>query len=45
MSQLSVHTDDIALGIATIILQGFNRHFAIFQKITSGARERFEKAD
>ena len=45
MSQLSVHTDDIALGIASIILQGFNRHFAIFQKITSGARERFEKAD
>ena len=31
--------------IALVIWQGFNRHFEIFQQITSGARERFEAAD
>lgn len=31
--------------IALVIWQGFNRHFEIFQRITSGARERFEAAD
>ena len=31
--------------IADTILNGFNRHFTIFSKITSGARERFENAD
>ena len=31
--------------IADTILNGFNRHFTIFSKITRGARERFENAD
>ena len=31
--------------IAETILTGFDRHFTIFSKITSGARERFENAD
>jgi isocitrate dehydrogenase kinase/phosphatase len=31
--------------IAGSILNGFNRHFTIFSKITRGARERFENAD
>lgn len=35
----------LAQEIATTILRGFNRHFEIFQSITSGARERFEQAD
>ncbi|UCH39203.1 MAG: bifunctional isocitrate dehydrogenase kinase/phosphatase [Gammaproteobacteria bacterium] len=31
--------------IAATILNGFNRHFSIFSKITKGAKERFENAD
>lgn len=31
--------------IANTILKGFNRHFRLFQKITSGAKVRFETAD
>ncbi|MFT5220701.1 MAG: isocitrate dehydrogenase kinase/phosphatase [Gammaproteobacteria bacterium] len=31
--------------IATTILNGFNRHFSIFSKITKGAKQRFENAD
>lgn len=31
--------------IAGVILNGFNRHFTIFSKITKGAKERFETAD
>ncbi|MEJ2479345.1 MAG: bifunctional isocitrate dehydrogenase kinase/phosphatase [Acidihalobacter sp.] len=31
--------------IANTILKGFNRHFRLFQKITSGAKSRFETAD
>ena len=31
--------------IANTILKGFNRHFRLFQKITSGAKARFETAD
>jgi len=31
--------------IANTILEGFNRHFSLFQQITSGARQRFENAD
>ncbi len=31
--------------IASTILNGFNRHFSIFSKITKGAKERFESAD
>ena len=34
-----------ATQIAETILNGFNRHFTIFSKITEGARERFENAD
>lgn len=35
----------LAQSIAHIILEGFNRHFGIFQEITSGAQQRFESAD
>ncbi|HPQ96495.1 MAG TPA: bifunctional isocitrate dehydrogenase kinase/phosphatase [Thiolinea sp.] len=35
----------LARGIASTILEGFNRHFSIFQQITSGAYQRFESAD
>jgi len=35
----------LSMQIATTILNGFNRHFSIFSKITKGARERFENAD
>lgn len=35
----------LAHEIANTILKGFNRHFEIFQSITSGARARFEAAD
>ena len=31
--------------IAASILNGFNRHFSIFSKITKGAKKRFESAD
>ena len=31
--------------IAGSILNGFNRHFTIFSKITKGAKQRFENAD
>ena len=31
--------------LAETILNGFDRHFSIFSKITRGARERFENAD
>ncbi|MDD3517462.1 MAG: bifunctional isocitrate dehydrogenase kinase/phosphatase [Chromatiales bacterium] len=31
--------------IARAILTGFDRHYALSQEITSGARERFERAD
>ena len=42
-STSSLH--DLACAAAITIVQGFNRHFEIFQHITSGARERFEAAD
>ncbi len=35
----------LSKNIAETILNGFNRHFSIFTKITQGARERFENAD
>ena len=35
----------LSIRIATTILNGFDRHFTIFSKITRGARERFENAD
>ena len=38
-------SSSLSRNIANTILEGFNRHFSIFQQITSGARERFEKAD
>ena len=43
--QVTLSSQSLAQDIATTILQGFNRHFEIFQSITSGARERFENAD
>ncbi|MEB4590900.1 bifunctional isocitrate dehydrogenase kinase/phosphatase [Candidatus Thiothrix sp. Deng01] len=45
MSDQSLQFNHLAHGIATTILQGFNRHFEIFQRITAGARQRFEAAD
>ena len=35
----------LAQAIADTILEGFDRHFRIFQQITSGAIQRFEQAD
>jgi isocitrate dehydrogenase kinase/phosphatase len=35
----------LSIEIASTILDGFNRHFSIFSKITKGAKERFENAD
>ncbi len=35
----------LSMQIANTILNGFNRHFSIFSKITKGAKERFENAD
>ncbi|WMP17001.1 bifunctional isocitrate dehydrogenase kinase/phosphatase [Thiothrix lacustris] len=45
MSEQSLHINQLARGIATTIVQGFNRHFEIFQRITAGARQRFEEAE
>jgi isocitrate dehydrogenase kinase/phosphatase len=45
MSEPTLHINHLARGIASTILQGFNRHFEIFQRITAGARQRFEDAD
>ena len=45
MSESALNLNPLAGGIATTILQGFNRHFEIFQQITSGARQRFEDAN
>ncbi len=36
---------DLVKQIAGTILEGFNRHFSLFQQITRAARERFEAAD
>ena len=36
---------ELSIQIATTILNGFNRHFKIFSKITKGAKSRFENAD
>jgi len=38
-------TRGLSKNIAETILNGFNRHFSIFTKITQGARKRFENAD
>ncbi|OQX12347.1 MAG: bifunctional isocitrate dehydrogenase kinase/phosphatase [Thiothrix lacustris] len=45
MSEPSLQINQLARSIAATILQGFNRHFEIFQRITAGARQRFEAAD
>ncbi|MDD5392054.1 MAG: bifunctional isocitrate dehydrogenase kinase/phosphatase [Thiothrix sp.] len=45
MPEPALHNDHLVRDIATTILQGFNRHFEIFQRITAGARQRFEDAD
>ncbi|UCH54250.1 MAG: bifunctional isocitrate dehydrogenase kinase/phosphatase [Pseudomonadota bacterium] len=36
---------NLAQAIARCILEGFDKHFRIFQEITAGARERFRSAD
>lgn len=45
MAEQALQMNSLAHGIAATILQGFNRHFEIFQQITAGARQRFEDAD
>ena len=35
----------LSRAIAEAILQGFDKHFTIFQEYTAGAKQRFEKAD
>lgn len=42
MSEQLLH---IARGISATILEGFDRHFSIYQQITSGAKKRFEDSD
>ncbi len=36
---------NLAHGISATILEGFDRHFSIYQQITSGAQKRFEDCD
>ena len=36
---------DLSQAIAETILQGFDKHFAIFHEFTAGAKKRFEHAD
>ena len=38
-------SQDLAQAIAETILQGFDKHFAIFHEFTAGAKKRFEHAD
>lgn len=45
MPNITAQQTILAQDIATTILQGFNRHFEIFHRITTGARQRFEDAD
>ncbi len=42
---MDVPVKGLSTEIAAAILNGFDRHFTIFSKITKGARERFENAD
>lgn len=35
----------LARSISATILEGFDRHFSIYQQITAGAKQRFEAAD
>nr|CAA6825319.1 MAG: Isocitrate dehydrogenase phosphatase (EC /kinase (EC [uncultured Thiotrichaceae bacterium] len=42
MSEQQLH---LARGISATILEGFDRHFSIYQQITSGAKKRFEESD
>lgn len=42
MSEQLLH---LARGISATILEGFDLHFSIYQKITSGAKQRFEDSD
>ncbi|MGB0847139.1 MAG: bifunctional isocitrate dehydrogenase kinase/phosphatase [Thiolinea sp.] len=45
MAALQSESLQLASSVAETILEGFNRHFTIFQEITSGAAKRFEQAD
>ena len=45
MSSLGLSTSALAETIAETVLEGFNKHFRIFQKITAGAMGRFETED
>lgn len=42
---MDIPAKGLPVQIAASILNGFNRHFTIFSKITKGAKERFENAD
>ncbi|MCP4389917.1 MAG: bifunctional isocitrate dehydrogenase kinase/phosphatase [Gammaproteobacteria bacterium] len=42
---MDIPVKGLSMQIANTILNGFNRHFSIFSKITKGAKERFENAD
>ena len=45
MSSLGLSSSALAETIAETVLEGFNKHFRIFQKITAGAMGRFETQD
>jgi len=45
MSSLGLSSSALAETIAETVLEGFNKHFRIFQKITAGAMGRFETED
>lgn len=45
MDTLSTEQTDLANELAETILNGFNRHFRIYQEITEGAKDRFESSN
>ncbi|MGD9356183.1 MAG: bifunctional isocitrate dehydrogenase kinase/phosphatase [Chromatiales bacterium] len=45
MSSLGLSSSALAETIAETVLEGFNKHFRIFQKITAGAMGRYETED
>ena len=42
---LPTGTSKFAMKIAVTILNGFEKHFSVYQEITAGAKQRFEQAD
>ena len=45
MAASNSNNQDLSQAIAETILQGFDKHFAIFHEFTAGAKSRFEHAD